>query len=149
MSPYCLLSLIYFRGGISCWGSAARRNNGRSVRPKIRWSSGGTSKDHYNYGICGWVHDTFGATNLCRFGRLVRMKLPNTIKTLACLEAFYVLMLDVKLTLKEICNHTNDVALAHARIHRKKRIENKENEKNEKMGKAIIDVCNKKNFTNI
>jgi len=40
----------------------------------------------------GWTHDTFGmdcrATNLCRFGRLARTKLPNTTRTLACLEAF-------------------------------------------------------------
>ncbi|RUS30314.1 hypothetical protein BC938DRAFT_479567, partial [Jimgerdemannia flammicorona] len=51
----------------------------------------------------GLTHDTFGmdcrATNLCRFGRLARTKLPNTTRTLACLEAFYALMLDVKVLL--------------------------------------------------
>ncbi|RUS14955.1 hypothetical protein BC937DRAFT_93102 [Endogone sp. FLAS-F59071] len=80
----------------------------------------------------GWTHDTFGmdcqATNLCRFGKLARTKLPNTIRTLACLEAFYTVMLDIKLTLKDICDHANDVALAHARAHRKRENEDGENE---------------------
>ncbi|RUP51807.1 hypothetical protein BC936DRAFT_145650 [Jimgerdemannia flammicorona] len=69
----------------------------------------------------GWVHYTFGmdcrATNLCRFGLLATTKLPSTVRMLATLEAFNVLMLNVKKTLKLICDRTNDIALSHSRAH--------------------------------
>ncbi|CAG8536251.1 14370_t:CDS:2 [Acaulospora colombiana] len=47
--------------------------------------------------------------------------LPNSIRTLACLEKFYVEMKNVKATLNSICNKANNVALSHARAHRRKR----------------------------
>ncbi|KAG9285419.1 hypothetical protein G9A89_010894 [Geosiphon pyriformis] len=90
----------------------------------------------------GWVHYTFGmdcrATNLCRFGRLATTKLPATVRMLATLEAFYVLMLNVKQTLKLICDHANDVALLHSRAHRKRRTEEGEEDEALESGKVGV-----------
>ncbi|RIA98438.1 hypothetical protein C1645_731660 [Glomus cerebriforme] len=55
------------------------------------------------------------------YGKLCTTALPNSIRTLACLENFYVEMKNVKATLNSICNKANDIALSHARAHRRKR----------------------------
>ncbi|RUS19603.1 hypothetical protein BC937DRAFT_87215 [Endogone sp. FLAS-F59071] len=93
----------------------------------------------------GWVHYTFGmdcrATNLCRFGLLATTKLPATVRMLATLEAFYVLMLNVKQTLKLICDHTNDIILSHSRAHRKRQTEDGEEDEvpeNREIGGAVL-----------
>ncbi|RIA80737.1 hypothetical protein C1645_838154 [Glomus cerebriforme] len=76
----------------------------------------------------GWTHDVYGmdckATNICRLGRLYRTKMPNNIRTIACLEEFYTIMLDVKTTLKDICEHVNGIALSHARVYRNRKRKN-------------------------
>ncbi|RUS34033.1 hypothetical protein BC938DRAFT_482780 [Jimgerdemannia flammicorona] len=88
----------------------------------------------------GWVYYTFGmdcrAANLCRFGRLATTRLPATVRMLATLEAFYVLMLNVKQTLKLIRDHTNNVALFHSRAHRKRRTEDGEEDEVPESGKV-------------
>ncbi|RGB30530.1 hypothetical protein C1646_817869 [Rhizophagus diaphanus] len=75
----------------------------------------------------GWTHQILAmdckGTNICRFGILCTTALPNSTRTLACLEKFYVEMKNVKATLSSICNKANDIALSHARIHRRKRKE--------------------------
>lgn len=74
----------------------------------------------------GWTHQVLAmdckGTNICRYGKLCTTALPNSIRTLACLEKFYIEMKNVKATLHSICNKANDVALFHARAHRRKRI---------------------------
>lgn len=76
----------------------------------------------------GWNHDTYAmdckATNVLRFGRLSRVKLPSTMRTLACLEGFYALMSDVRATLRKICDHANNTALAHSRAYRHRKRKN-------------------------
>ncbi|CAG8470202.1 13408_t:CDS:10 [Ambispora gerdemannii] len=79
----------------------------------------------------GWTQDIYGmdckGTKICRFGRLRRIKLQNTICTISCLEELYTAISDVKVTLKSICDHTNSVALANAQARRrKKRKDNKD-----------------------
>ncbi|CAG8505740.1 7459_t:CDS:10 [Paraglomus brasilianum] len=73
----------------------------------------------------GWTHEMYGmdckATNIMRFGRLRQTILPNTTATLPCLERFIITMLDTKATLKSICEHVNNVALAHSRTYRKRK----------------------------
>ncbi|CAG8618305.1 12724_t:CDS:10 [Funneliformis mosseae] len=75
----------------------------------------------------GWTHQILAmdckGTNICRYGKLCTTTLPNSIRTLACLEKFYVEMKNVKSTLNSICNKANDIALSHARAHRRKRKE--------------------------
>ncbi|CAG8567708.1 6956_t:CDS:2 [Scutellospora calospora] len=70
----------------------------------------------------GWTHQILAmdckGTNICRFGTLCTIALPNSAKTLACLEKFYVEMKNIKATLNSICNKANDIALSHARAHR-------------------------------
>ncbi|CAG8477191.1 12354_t:CDS:10 [Ambispora leptoticha] len=79
----------------------------------------------YLFVLKGWVHEIYGmdckATNVMRFGKLRRTKLPNTIATLSCLEEYFINMSDLKETLKVMCEHTNEVSLAHSRAHRKRR----------------------------
>jgi len=88
----------------------------------------------------GWTFYTFGmdcrATNLCRFGQLATTKLPVTARMLATLEAFYVLMLNIKQTLKLIRDHTNNVALLHSRAHRKRQAEDCEEDEAPESGKV-------------
>ncbi|CAB4482006.1 unnamed protein product [Rhizophagus irregularis] len=73
----------------------------------------------------GWTHQVLAmdckGTNICRYGKLCTTALPNSIRTLACLEKFYIEMKNVKATLHSICNKANDIALSHARAHRRKR----------------------------
>ncbi|CAG8589817.1 23003_t:CDS:2 [Cetraspora pellucida] len=73
----------------------------------------------------GWTHKIVAmdckGTNICRYGKLCTTALPNSIRTLACLEKFYVEMKNVKATLNYICNKANNIALSHARAHRRKR----------------------------
>ncbi|RUS34037.1 hypothetical protein BC938DRAFT_482707 [Jimgerdemannia flammicorona] len=91
---------------------------------------------------------TFGmdcrATNLCRFGLLATTKLPATVRMLATLEAFYVLMLNFQ-TLKLICDRTNDIALSHSRAHRKRQTEDGEEDEapeNREIGGCFGNVIN-------
>ncbi|CAI2189722.1 9231_t:CDS:2 [Funneliformis geosporum] len=171
-------------GEICCWGSAQRRNEGRSVILRARVGqkcdfrgilknsvdkleaivglrSGGLPtahrrkifEDHIDLSVTmrdilysffksnqnasddilhrtfllgtqswGWTHDVYGmdckATNICRFGKLCRTKMPHTSETIGCLEAFYAVMLNVKATLKDIREHVNSVALVHSQAHR-------------------------------
>ncbi|RUO96954.1 hypothetical protein BC936DRAFT_141212, partial [Jimgerdemannia flammicorona] len=102
-------------------------------------------------GVQSWgtLDYTFGmdcrATNLCRFGLLATTKLPATVRMLATLEAFYVLMLNVKQTLKLICDRTNDIALSHSRAHRKRQTEDGEEDEapeNRKIGGCFGNVIN-------
>ncbi|RUS28393.1 hypothetical protein BC938DRAFT_481933 [Jimgerdemannia flammicorona] len=71
----------------------------------------------------GWTHQVYGmdckATNVCRYGKLCTTVLPNSTRTLACLEAFYINMLNIKATLSHICDKANEIALTHARAHRR------------------------------
>ncbi|KAG9307747.1 hypothetical protein G9A89_023312 [Geosiphon pyriformis] len=70
----------------------------------------------------GWDHEVYAmdckATNVLRLGKVSHTKMPNTLKTLALLESFYVSMSNTRATLTKICDHANDVALAHSRAHR-------------------------------
>ena len=106
----------------------------------------------------GWTHQILAmdckGTNICRFGILCTTALPNSTRTLACLEKFYVEMKNVKVlpnfvcyyfinfffyralpfmklqaTLNSICNKANDIALSHARAHRLYRRKRKEEDR--------------------
>ncbi|CAG8565721.1 15492_t:CDS:2, partial [Racocetra fulgida] len=57
-------------------------------------------------------------TNICRYGKLCTTALPNSIRTLACLEKFYIEMKNIKVIFELL---PNDIALSHARAHRKRR----------------------------
>ncbi|CAI2174987.1 5896_t:CDS:2 [Funneliformis geosporum] len=95
----------------------------------------------------GWVYNVFAmdckATNVCRFSRLRRTKLPNTMRMIACLEEFYATISDVKATLKVICDRANNVALANAQVYRiekNKRNEGDDNDDNATVGGCFGDV---------
>ncbi|CAG8660070.1 1527_t:CDS:2 [Acaulospora morrowiae] len=86
----------------------------------------------------GWTHQIVAmdckGTNICRYGKLCTTVLPNSIRTLACIEKFYVEMKDVKATLNYICNKANDIALSHARAHRKRKGKDQEEHANIEVG---------------
>ncbi|CAG8641521.1 10133_t:CDS:2, partial [Paraglomus occultum] len=73
----------------------------------------------------GWVHEIYAmdckATNIMRFGRLHRSRLPNTAITLPCLEEFFVVMSDLMATFKIMRKHVNNIALENSRAHRKRK----------------------------
>ncbi|RHZ78968.1 hypothetical protein Glove_153g12 [Diversispora epigaea] len=75
----------------------------------------------------GWKYQIVAmdckGTNICRYGKLSTTILPNSTKTLAFLEKFFVEMENVKVTLNSICKKSNNIALLHARAHRMKRKE--------------------------
>ncbi|CAG8530336.1 6305_t:CDS:2, partial [Acaulospora colombiana] len=91
-------------------------------------ASGNELHSTYVLGIqsWGWIHEVYGmdckATNVLRLGRLSQKKMPNTLKTLAVLEGFYATMLDIRSTLKIICDHTNGVSLSRLHRERKRKI---------------------------
>ncbi|PKY42767.1 hypothetical protein RhiirA4_397920 [Rhizophagus irregularis] len=64
------------------------------------------------------------ATNVLRLGRLSHTKLPNTLKSLAVLEASHYQFISFQATLKKICDHTNDVSLSNSRAHRNRKRKN-------------------------
>ncbi|CAG8835269.1 36001_t:CDS:10, partial [Gigaspora margarita] len=100
----------------------------------------------------GWVHNIYGmdckATNLLRLGNISYSKMPNTLKKLSILESFYVLFTDLQATLNTICEHTNNVSLAHSHAHRNRKRKNLEqaDEKGGSFGNPSQTPTNKKSM---
>ncbi|GBC08327.1 hypothetical protein RclHR1_08030004 [Rhizophagus clarus] len=80
----------------------------------------------------GWNHQILAmdckGTNICRFGKLYSTELPNSTRTLACLEKFYIEMKNIKATTHFISDKANDIALSHAQVYRRRNQKDKERE---------------------